>query len=271
MIAHMDKVFQSTVATGNWGVIVGLAFVFGVVTSFTPCLYPMIPITMGILQAQATRSAWSNFLTAFSYVVGMATVYAGLGYVAATSSIMFGRWASNPWVILFVVLVFLYLAFSMFGFYEIRVPSFLTNRHVEPQLTVGTSNPVSTRLVKSFLFGIISGTVASPCLTPPVAILLTLVAKRGNPALGIAALFAFALGMGVLLMVIGTFSSSLALLPRAGQWMEWVKKFFGFVMLAMCAYVARPIIGDMAVMYLYGVVAVVMVGYYLVVIFRRGQ
>ena len=84
-------------------------------------------------------------------------------------------------------------------------------------------------LVKSFFFGIISGTIASPCLTPPLAIILALVAKKGSPVVGIAALFAFALGMGMLLLVIGTISSSLALLPRAGYWMDEVKKFFGFV------------------------------------------
>lgn len=260
MIERAYQFFQDTVATGNPYVIIGLAFGVGVLTSFTPCLYPMIPITMGILQAQAVPSLWSNFLRAFSYVLGMATVYASLGYVAATSSIMFGRWVGNPWFIFFVVAVFLYLAGSMFGFYEIRLPAFLTKSHeVESSGSFG----------KSFLFGMVSGTVMSPCLTPPLAILLAMVAKKGNPLLGVGALFAFALGMGMLLILVGTISSSLAILPRAGQWMNEIKRFFGFVMLAMCVYVARPLTGEDLAVYLYGGVVVAFAGYYLVVIVRR--
>ncbi len=265
MITKMYESFQAAVATGNPYVIVGLAFVVGVLTSFTPCLYPMIPVTMGILQTQAVRSLWSNFVTALSYVLGMASVYAVLGYVAATSSIIFGKWTTNPWFIFIAVMIFFYLVFSMFGFYEIKLPSFLTKHH-----EVEGSERGQRSLIKSFLFGAISGTVASPCLTPPLAILLTLVAKKGSPFLGLFALFAFALGMGMLLLIIGTFSSSLALLPRAGRWMLEVKRFFGFVMLAMCVYIARPLLGDIAALYLYGVVAGVTVGYYVLVLVRRG-
>ncbi len=261
MIANVYEALTSTLAGGNAAVIIGLAFIAGVVTSFTPCLYPMIPITMGILQAQATSSIWSNLLSAFSYVLGMAMVYASLGYIAATTSVIFGRWAANPWFIFFVVVVFLYLAFSMFGFYEIYMPSFLTHQTDAPTRR--------SSLVRSFLFGIISGTVASPCLTPPLAILLTFVAKKGSPILGFATLFAFALGMGILLMVVGAFSSSLSLLPRAGMWMLEIKKLFGFVMLGMCVYLVRPIIGDLWAMYLYGTVGITMITYYLVKMLRR--
>ncbi len=255
MISHIYETLRIGASGGNPYIIVGLAFLAGIVTSFTPCLYPMIPITMGILQSQAASSVWANFLAAFSYVFGMAMVYAGLGYIAATTSIIFGRWASNPWFIVVVVAIFLYLAFSMFGFYEIYMPSFLTQRS-----EVAGRRP----LIRCFLLGIISGSVASPCLTPPLAILLTLVAKKGNPYLGFAALFAFALGMGILLLVVGTFSSSLSLLPRAGTWMLEIKKIFGFIMLAMCVYIAGPIIGADWALYLYILIGVIMAGYYLI-------
>lgn len=253
-------ILRVTVAGGNPAVIIVIAFLAGIGTSFTPCMYPMIPITMGILQAQASSSVWSNFILALSYVLGLAMVYASLGYVAATSAIIFGKWAANPWFILFAVFIFLYLAGSMFGFYEIYLPSFLTKHR---EVSRGRS------FMRSFLLGALSGTVASPCLTPPLAILLTFVAKRGNPLLGFMVLFAFALGMGLLLLLVGTFSSSLSLLPRAGTWMLEVKKFFGFVMMAMCVYIARPLIGDVWAMYFYGAVGVLMVGYYVIALVRR--
>ena len=98
-----------------------LAFIIGIFTSFTPCVYPMIPITMGILQSQASSSLYRNFLLSVSYVLGMSTIYAVFGYIAATSTVIFGQWLSNPWIILFVVAFFIYLAFSMFGFYEIKM------------------------------------------------------------------------------------------------------------------------------------------------------
>lgn len=255
-MTQVFDVLRTTVAGGNPFVLVVVAFLAGVATSFTPCMYPMIPITMGILQAQSSSSVWSNFVTALSYVLGIAMVYASLGYVAATSSIIFGKWAANPWFILIAIIIFLYLAGSMFGFYEVYLPSFLTKHHEVTQ---------RRSFIRSFILGVLSGTVASPCLTPPLAILLTFVAKRGSPVVGFAVLLAFALGMGMLLLVVGTFSSSLSLLPRAGTWMLEVKKFFGFVMVAMCVYLARPVIGDAWSMYLFGAVGVVAVIYYIVV------
>lgn len=210
-----------------------LAFLAGVLVSFTPCVYPMIPITVGILQAQAQNSMTYNFFSALSYVFGMSFVYAILGYISATTSIIFGRWLSSPWFILFVVLFFLYLAFSMFGFYELYIPSFLTRQ----------SN-LSTRhsLFHSFLFGALSGTVASPCLTPALAVLLAIAAKTGSPLLGFLYLLFFAFGMGTLLLLLGTFSGALHMLPRSGEWMEEIKKAFGFIMLITCAYFLSPIL-----------------------------
>lgn len=254
-MTQMFDILRTTVAGGNPIVLVAVAFLAGIATSFTPCMYPMIPITMGILQAQSSFSIWSNFFMALSYVLGMAMVYASLGYVAATSSVIFGKWAANPWFVLIAVIIFLYLAGSMFGFYEVYLPSFLTKHHEVSQ---------RRSFIRSFIFGVLSGTVASPCLTPPLAILLTFVAKRGSPVVGFAVLLAFALGMGMLLLVVGTFSSSLSLLPRAGSWMLEVKKFFGFIMVAMCVYLARPVIGDVWSMYLYGCVGIIVVGYYAV-------
>ena len=255
MILYVYETLRSSVADGNFYIIIGIAFLAGLVTSFTPCIYPMIPITVGILHSEAPTSLWKNFLSALCYVLGMTTIYSFLGYMAATGALIFGQWATSPWVIVFVVLFFLYLAFSMFGFYELYIPSFLTKQREISQ---------NRSLLRNFLFGIISGSVASPCLTPPLAVLLTMVAKYKNPFLGISTLFAFSLGMGMLLLLIGTFSSSLALLPRAGRWMLEIKRFFGFMMLGMCAYFSRSLIGDTLVTYCYLGIGIIAFLYYIV-------
>ena len=193
-----------------------LSFLSGVLVSFTPCIYPMIPITIGIMQTQATRSLWRGLLTGLFYVLGLAIVYATLGFISATTSVMFGQWTSSPWFTFFIVLLFLYLAFSLFGFYEITIPKFFTRSRQQaiPEQSStersSTEQPKSTShpLLKSFLFGLFAGTVASPCLTPALAMLLALVAEKGNPILGFFAMFLFAFGMGLLLIFIGMFSAS---------------------------------------------------------------
>jgi thiol:disulfide interchange protein DsbD len=142
----------------------------------------------------------------------------------------------------------------MFGFYEIKMPAFMLKRQ---SLTVKGS------YIYSFLFGVISGTIASPCLTPSLAIILSFVAKSGNPFIGFFALFLFAFGMGILLIIVGTFSTSFAILPRAGMWMIEVKKFFGFVLLAMVIYFAQPFLGGLAVHKFYAVLSLVIGIYYI--------
>ena len=231
-----------------------LAFLSGVLVSFTPCVYPMIPITAGILQAQAGRSFWYNFASSIAYVIGIALVYALLGYVSATTSIVFGKWLANPWFIGLIIIFFLSLALAMFGFYELYIPHFLAHRD-----TVSSKSTI----FNSFIFGMISGTVASPCLTPALALLLGIVAKQANPLLGFFTLFSFSLGMGILLLLIGTFSSTLTMLPRAGEWMEMIKKFFGFLMLATCVYFLQPFFSSLIILGAYACIAAVAALYYL--------
>ncbi|MFA6534890.1 MAG: cytochrome c biogenesis protein CcdA [Candidatus Babeliales bacterium] len=275
---------QSMTADASMAWILLLSFLSGVLISFTPCIYPMIPITIGIMQTQATRSLWRGLLTGLFYVLGLAMVYATLGFISATTSVMFGQWTSSPWFTFFIVLLFLYLALSLFGFYEITIPAFFTrgmqnNPSIQfvtqitqdervasrragaeqsstGQSSTGQSQPASHPLLKSFLLGLFAGTVASPCLTPALAMLLTLVAEKGNPLLGFFAMFLFAFGMGFLLMFIGMFSASLNVLPRAGEWMNEVKKFFGFVMLGACVYIARNVLWQTVINPLYAVICV---------------
>ncbi len=228
--------------------ILALSFIAGVLISFTPCVYPMIPITAGILQSQAERSFFYNFLSALMYVMGLSVVYAGLGYLSATTSMMFGMWLSKPWFVAIVLCFFIYMAFSMFGFYELRMPAFFS-RHMP--FHSGTS------LISCFVFGLVSGTVASPCLTPALAVLLGIIAKHANPVLGFFALLSFSLGMGTLLLIIGTFSATVSLLPRAGEWMNLIRSALGFLMLGACVYFAQSFTTPLTAQCLYLALAII--------------
>lgn len=205
-----------------------LAILLGLLMSLTPCIYPMIPITMGILQAQGSRSIGRNFLLALSYTMGIATTFALLGLAAAFAGHLMSSLLMNPFVIIFVIALLLYVAGSLFGFYELYIPRNLTNRN---HGTISSGN-----IATAFFFGAVSGSIASPCLSPGIIFMLTLVAALKNIFAGFALLFAFGIGLSIPLLLIGIFSSSITMLPRAGSWMEEIKYIFGFMMLGMCCY-----------------------------------
>lgn len=213
--------------------IILFAFLYGILISLTPCIYPMIPITAAIVQTRATSAMWYNFLLSLTYVLGTALTYATLGLFVALTGNIFGQWLANPWFILFIILFFIYLAGSMFGWYEIYMPKFLTNKK---DITSKGS------FIYTFFAGMISGTVSSPCLTPALAAILLYVANQGNPFLGFITLFFFALGMGMILLIVGTSSAALNLLPTSGIWMIEVKRIFGFLLLGICIYFLAPLI-----------------------------
>lgn len=230
------------------------SFVAGILASFTPCIYPMIPITLGIITAQRSKSMLNNFFLSLSYGVGIATVYAMLGYVSVKTNLMFGQWLGHPVFIAAMIALFLYLAFAMFGFYEMYVPRFLQAR--------SSSTYRGGSIAYSFLFGILSGAAASPCLTPALALLLGFVAKQNSPLVGFAVLFAFAMGISMLLIVVGTFSSALSFLPRAGSWMIEVKKIFGFMLLGVCVFFVQPLMAPHWINCLYALVTIIAAVYY---------
>jgi thiol:disulfide interchange protein DsbD len=210
-----------------------LIFLLGAMLSLTPCIYPMIPITVGILQGQGSSSFWRNLFLSSCYSIGVATTFALFGITAAYTGKLFGSFMQNPFVIIMIVLLLLYLAGSMFGFYEMYIPR-MFNGH--SRFTKGGS-PLT-----AFLFGAVSGTVASPCVSPGLALVLSIVAGLANPFIGFIFLFAFGIGLSLPLFIIGTFSGSLNLLPKAGIWMVEIKKIFGFLLLGMAIYFLSIII-----------------------------
>lgn len=211
-----------------------LVTVLGMLLSLTPCIYPMIPITVGILQAQGSNSLLRNFLLAAAYTVGIASTFALLGLSAAYTGQLFGSLMTKPIVIIPMVGLLLYLAGAMMGFYEMYTPTFLQT----------SSRAGGGSLTSAFLFGAASGTVASPCLSPGLILLLSIVTTLGNAFLGFILLFAFGIGLSIPLLIIGTCSSTLNSLPRAGIWMVEIKKLFGLIMIGMCLYFLQPLLTD---------------------------
>ncbi len=212
-----------------------LVLFLGVLMSLTPCIYPMIPITIGLLQAHAKRSVWYNIGVAISYTLGLAIMFAILGLTAAFTGSLFGKFMSKPIVVVAIICVLLYFAFSMFGLYEIRLPRFLISQKQQTLRPTGS-------FISAFLFGFISGTIASPCLTPGLAFLLTFIAHQANHFVGFALMFAFGVGMSIPLMLIGTFSTVLKFAPQTGTWMLEIKKIFGIILIALAFYYLSNIV-----------------------------
>ncbi|MBT3455691.1 hypothetical protein HN446_01370 [bacterium] len=210
-----------------------LALLLGLLLSLTPCIYPMIPITIGIVQGQASKSVIRNFFISFGYTLGLATTFAIFGLLAALGGNTFGSLVSNPIFVVILVLFLSYLALSMFGFYDVYIPSFLQPKQ---KAVKGGS------FVAALLLGVAMGTMASPCLSPGLVLLLSVVATLKNWMLGFALLFCFGIGVSSPLLLIGTFSGSINMLPRAGSWMNEVKKLFGLLLFGMCFYYLKNIV-----------------------------
>ena len=246
--------FQKTIESKGIFVSLILIFLAGVGLSFTPCVYPMIPITVAVIGGQATgeQSAGRKPLTAFFlsliYVLGISIVYSSMGVAAASTGSLFGTALQSPWVIGFVVAVFVGLALSMFGVYYLRIPSFISDR-----LGTGTRKGI----IGVFAMGLVSGIVASPCIGPALASLLVYIASTGNKFLGFWMLFVFAWGLGVLLIVLGTFSGTIKALPKSGVWMETVERIFGLLLIGAALYYLRLIISESAFIIILGLFLII--------------
>jgi thiol:disulfide interchange protein DsbD len=201
----------------------------GLVTSLTPCIYPMIPITAGLL-AGSTGSGASRGrrvgLT-LTYAVGLALFYAVLGLLAGLSGSLFGTVASNPWVRLATGILLLIFGLAMLDVIPIQAPTRLLQ-------WAGSLGGGSYPAV--FLLGATSGIVAAPCGAPAFGVVLTWVATTGSGMLGFVYLFVFSLGMTALLVLVGLFSGTIGALPRSGRWMVWIKKGGGIVLIGMAMY-----------------------------------
>jgi thiol:disulfide interchange protein DsbD len=197
-----------------------VAFAGGVATSLTPCVYPLIPITVSIFGARRAASRRQAMALSGLYVLGIAAMYSGLGLAAALTGRAFGAVMQNPWALGFVALVLAAMAASMFGLFELRLPGALQQRLER----VGGAGHAG-----AFGMGLVSGIIAAPCTGPVLAAALAFVAAKGSPLFGVSIMFTYALGMGLLFFLIGAFSVAL---PKSGPWMDTVKSVFGVALLA---------------------------------------
>jgi len=227
---------------GSVPLVLASFFVLGLLLTFTPCVLPMVPILSGIIagEGRALSKPRAAALSA-AYVLGMALTYAAAGVAAASSGVLIASALQNVWVLGAFALVFVVLAFSMFGFYELRLPGFLHERlhGAHQQLRGG-------RILSVAAMGALSAIVVSPCVAAPLAGALLYISQTRDVLLGGSALLVMALGMGVPLMAVGVFEG--AVLPKAGAWMEGVRKFFGVLLLGVALWIVTPVLPDAALM-----------------------
>lgn len=218
--------------SGNPLIALPALFAGGVLTSLTPCVYPMIPITAAIVGGGAAGDTGASrarpVLLTLTYVAGLAIVYAALGVFAGLTGSLFGSVSTNPWLYLAMANVLVLAALGMLDILPVRVPAALVRRAA----SAGTAGRVSG----AFLMGAMSGLVAAPCSAPVMAAVLTWVALTRSATLGFAYLLAFSLGMCTLLVLVGLSTGGVARIPRAGPWMLVVKKIFAFIMLGAAEY-----------------------------------
>jgi len=202
------------------------AFAAGLITSFTPCTYPMIPITVGVIgnKSVGNKNKLSGFLYSLVYVSGMASTYAAMGMFAALTGRFFGEINSNPWIFFFIGNILFILALIMLD--VIKMPTLAA--HIRTDKKKG--------IFGIFLIGMASGLVAGPCTAPVLAIALAYVATTKSIILGGTVLFVFAFGMGALLILAGTFSGFLSSLPKSGNWMNRIKMVIAILMFAAGEY-----------------------------------
>ncbi|MEE9330928.1 MAG: protein-disulfide reductase DsbD [Methylophilaceae bacterium] len=233
-----DKTTQA-LKSGNLWLVVSLFFIAGLLLSFTPCVLPMIPILSSIILNSQSKQAKPTKLHAFSlsvaYVLGMALTYTLLGIAAGLSGSLLSQSLQNAWVLGATALVFVVLAFSMFGFYELKLPAAFENK------ILNTSQKLKGgEFLGVFIMGTLSALIVSPCVAAPLAGALIYIGQSRDVLLGGTGLFALALGMGVPLLIIGASAGSI--LPKAGSWMTLVRNFFGVLMLLMAAYLVWPVL-----------------------------
>jgi thiol:disulfide interchange protein DsbD len=200
------------------------AFLGGLGASLTPCVYPMIGVTVAVFGAKKAKSRWHAMALSTAYVLGMAAMYTPLGVAAGLTGSLFGAALASKWVVAAIAVIFIALAFAMFGAFEFVLPASLTNKAA----SVG-----GVGYFGAFVLGLVSGVVCAPCTGPVMTGILLWIGKTQNPWLGGLTLFLFSLGLGVPFWLVGTFAVSL---PKSGAWMNGVKSFFGVVLLVIAFY-----------------------------------
>ena len=239
----------NVIGTGSLALVIGVFFLAGLALTFTPCVLPMIPILSGIIAGEGGRSTpLRAFLVSLTYVLAMALTYTLAGVLAGLFGQNLQAALQDPWVLGAFALLFVALAFSMFGYYELQMPS-----GVQTWLTKVSNSQRGGTFVGAAVMGVLSALIVGPCVTAPLVGALVYIGQSGDPVRGGIALFALSMGMGVPLLLVGTSLGSL--LPRAGGWMDTVKQAFGILLLGVALWFARTLLPAGLVMLGWGLLA----------------
>ncbi|MDX3895039.1 protein-disulfide reductase DsbD [Pusillimonas sp.] len=234
-----DTGLASYLAGIGWIELVGLALLFGVLLTFTPCVLPMVPIVLAVVAGDAGRDGrsgrWRGLGLAACYVLGMSVVYTVLGVAAGLVGASLAAWLQTPWVLATFALLLALLALAMFDVYTFQAPAGLQAR-----LSERAARIPGGRWGGAFLIGMVSALIVGPCVAAPLAGVLLFISQTGDVVLGGSALFAMAWGQGLLLLVLGATSG--ALMPRSGPWMDGVKQLFGMLLLATAWWMVQPVV-----------------------------
>lgn len=251
MVSEIDQITQ-TFIEGNVGLVLLTFFGFGLLLSLTPCIFPMIPILSSIIVSQGEgMNAKRGFLLSLVYVLAMSVAYTLAGVLAGLFGSNIQVAMQNPWVISTFALLFVGLAVSMFGFFEIGLPASWQSRLAKTSDSAGSKGGYAGVAVMGFLSALIVG----PCVAPPLAGALMYIGQTGDALLGGAALFVLSIGMGLPLLLIGTGAGRF--MPHPGGWMQTVSKVFGVIMLSIAIYMLSRIVPPILTMYLWAVLLVV--------------
>ncbi|GAA0686295.1 protein-disulfide reductase DsbD [Marinobacterium maritimum] len=249
-LSEQDQ-FARLLADGNWLLMLGAFFLAGLALSLTPCVLPMIPILSSIIAGQGHHlSTMRAFLLSLVYVLAMALTYTLAGIAAGLFGANLQAAFQNPWIIGSFSAVFVLLAFSMFGFYDLQLPSALQSR-----LSNASHRQKGGTLTGVAVMGLLSALIVGPCMAAPLAGALIYIGQSGDPVLGGSALFSLSMGMGVPLLLVG--ASAGKLLPRAGAWMEAVKAGFGVLLLLMAVWMLDRLLPTSVTMLLFSLVLLV--------------
>jgi len=248
--AGLTRTFSEPEAPGplhGWAMIWTLIGIFagGMALNLTPCIYPLIPITVSYFGGRSGKGKGELFRHGLCYVGGLSITNSLLGVAAALTGGLMGAMLQNPVVLLAVAAILVFFASSLFGFWELRLPQGLTQ----------VASKSYTGYFGSLFMGLTLGVAAAPCIGPFVIGLLTWVASMGSPWLGFVIFFTLSLGLGLPLFFLAVFSGQLDKLPRSGEWMIWVRKLMGWVLVGMAAYFIRPILPKTTGTFLLAVVA----------------
>lgn len=220
----LGQALENHLATGSLLAVL-VVFAAGLLTSLTPCVYPVIPVTVTYIGGSAAGNRRRAISMSLVYVAGLALVYTALGVMAALLGKTFGLLSQNPWVMGGVGLLIILFGLGMMNLFVIPVPSFLTGVQAEGARKGGYAG--------AFLMGAAAAFVTAPCSAPVLGTLLVAVGRSGNVVWGSFLLLVFALGLSMLLLFLGIFSGTLSSLPRPGSWMNWIKNGFGILMIVI--------------------------------------